>query len=248
MVGYTTMLVTSPDEGLACVALMNGYGSKHELVRSALAVVRASLAGDPLPGPYAPPAATDVPRAADYEGRYAGDDGRVLELEAENGGLRLSVGSVSALLERDPLTEPGDTFLVPHDALERYPIVFRRDDRGSVVEAFHGNTWFRGDRYEGASPDPAPAEWRRFVGLYRNNDPWSPVLRILVRKGRLALQWPAAASDEEAEEDLIPLDDEWFAVGDVTAPRRLRFLGRGAGGSAPVAEFNGGQWFRSFED
>ena len=248
MVGYTAALVTSPDEGLTCVALMNGSGSKHELVRFALASVRASLGGDSLPAPYVPPAATDVPRAGEYQGRYAGEDGRTLELHADAGGLRLAIGSVSVLLERDPLTDAGDTFVVPHDALERFPLVFRRDERGSVVEAFHGNTWFRGDGYDGGPPERAPAEWRRYVGLYRNDDPWSPVLRVLLRKGRLALQWPAAASDEEAEEELVALDGEWFAVGDVKAPRRLRFLGQGLGGTTPVAEFNGGQWFRSFED
>jgi D-alanyl-D-alanine carboxypeptidase len=248
MVGYTGMLVTSPDEGLACVALMNGSGSKHELVRFSLATVRAALAGDMLPEVFMPPAATDVPRAAEFGGTYAGDDGRTLTLEPDEGRLRLRVGSVSVLLERDPLAQAGDTFVVPHDALERFPIVFRRDGSGTVVEAFHGNTWFRNDRYEGPEPDPAPEAWRRLTGLYRNDDPWSPVLRIVLRKGRLALQWPAAASDEDAEAELLPLDDGWFSVGEERDPRRLRFLGEGAGGKAVVAEFNGGQWFRSFED
>ena len=248
MVGYTAMLATSPDEGLGCAVLMNGSGSKQELVRFALASVRAALAGDPLPDAVVPPAATDVPRAAEFAGSYAGEDGRTLLLGSDDGGLRLSVGSVSVLLERDPLGVPGDTFLVPHEALERFPLVFGRDANGTVVEAFHGNTWFRSDRYGGSEPEPAPEEWVRLRGLYRNNDPWSPVLRIVLRKGRLALQWPAAASDEEAESELRPLDDGWFAVGQERDPGRLRFLGEGAAGRAVVAEFNGGQWFRSFED
>lgn len=248
MVGYTAYLVTSPDEGLACVILQNGSGGKHGLARAALATVRASLAGAGLPDAWVPPAPTDIPAAADYVGRYVGDDGRELALTEAGDGLRLSVGPVAVQLERDPLADPGDVFVVPHDALERHPLEFVRDATGTVVEAFHGPTWFRGERYAGEEPPPLPDAWRRLVGLYRNDDPWAAVLRILPRKGGLVLQWPSAASDEEGSGALVPLADGWFAVGSVRDPRRLRFLGEGARGLAVVAELNGGSWFRSFED
>ena len=195
-----------------------------------------------------PPLETDVPAAAEFAGRYEGDDGRVLALEADGPSLRLSIGPVSVLLERDPLGLPGDTFLVPHEALERFPLTFGRDGAGAVVEAFHGDTWFRGERYAGSEPAGAPAQWHLLTGLYRNDDPWAQVLRIVLRKGRLELLWPVAASDEEGSGELVPLEDEWFAVGSVRDPRRIRFLGEGAGGKAVVAEFNGGSWFRSFEE
>ena len=45
-------------------------------------------------------------------------------------------------------------------------------------------------------PEEPPEEWRRYTGLYRSDNPWSATARIVLRKGRLALQWPAAASDE----------------------------------------------------
>ena len=250
MVGYSAFLVTSPDEGVAVVELQNGDGIKHGLVRAALATIRASLAGAELPAVWAPPPATSIPKAADYVGTYHGDDGRELVVRAEDDGLAARFGPLAVRLERDPLDpdDAPDRFLVPHEALERFELVFGRDDAGAVVEAFHGSTWFRGERYAGSEPDPAPEAWIRLMGLYRNDDPWSPVLRILLRKGRLVLQWPSSAGDEDAEMELVPLDEGWFAAGEIRDPRRIRFEGEGAGGLAVVAEFNGGSWFRSFED
>jgi hypothetical protein len=196
-----------------------------------------------------PPPATAIANAADFAGTYRGDDGRELEVRQEGDGLLANFGPLAVRLERDPLDpDPTDRFLVPHPALERFELVFGRDETGAVAEAFHGSTWFRGERYAGPEPQPAPEGWTRLVGLYRNDDPWSPVLRVFLRKGRLVLQWPSSAGDEEAETELTPLDDGWFAAGEPRDPRRVRFLGEGAGGLAVVAEFNGGSWFRSFED
>jgi hypothetical protein len=217
-------------------------------VRAAFACVRASLAGQDLPEPVVPPSATSIPKAAEYVGTYTGEDGRVFEISAEGDGLRLTAGPVSAMLERDPLGEPTDGFLVPHDALDRFALVFGRDEGGAVVEAFHGGTWFRGERYAGPDPEPVPDGWLRCTGFYRSNDPWAPTLRVVARKGVLAISWPNAASDDAEDEALLPLDDGWFAAGAERDPRRIRFLGNGAGNKAIVAEFNGGSWFRSFED
>jgi D-alanyl-D-alanine carboxypeptidase len=247
MVGYTAFLAMSPDDGLGLVILQNGGGGKRGLASSVFAEVRASLGGADLPAPWVPPSPTSIPHAEAYAGTYTGEDGRVFEVEAEGDGLVLRAGPVSAALERDPLEEPGDAFLVPHDALDRFRLVFGRDEAGTVVEAFHGDTWFRSDRYTGPEPPDVPDAWRRYVGFYRNNDPWAPTLRVVLRKGRLAVQWPSAETDDAGDEELVPLDDEWFAAGQERDPRRIRFLGTGAGGMAVVAEFNGGSWFRSFE-
>jgi hypothetical protein len=249
MVGYTAMFAVSPDDGLGCMVMQNGYGSGlRDLVRNAFACVRASLAGAELPPALMRPSATEIPKAADYVGTYTGDDGRVFEIEAEREGLRLNAGPVTVMLERDPLADPTDAFVVPHDALERFALVFRRDADGNVVEAFHGPTWFRNDRYVGPEPGEVPDNWRRYVGFYRSNDPWAPTLRVYIRKGRLAIEWPASATDDADENELVPLDDGWFATGSEREPGRIRFLGNGAGNKAVVAEYNGGNWFRSFEE
>jgi CubicO group peptidase (beta-lactamase class C family) len=246
MVGYTALLAVSPEDGLGVVVLQNGEGGKRGVAVHAFATVRASLAGDELPPVWAPPAPTEIPKASDYVGRYLGDDGRTLEVEAVEDGLGISFGPLSVRLERDPLSEPGDAFLVVHEALDRFPLEFVRDGDGNVVEAFHGSTWFR---REGAAVEAAelPDVWRGFPGLYRNDDPWAPVLRILARNGKLVLQWPYEVGNGGTVGELIPLDDGSFAVGAVRDPRRVRFDGE-ADGKAIVAEYNGGRWYRSFEE
>lgn len=245
MVGYTAFLIVRPDEGLGCVVLQNGSGGKAAVTEYALAAVGASLAGRELPEPPFPRDPEVHPAAADFAGRYVGDR-RTLEVAVEDGGrLRLKVGPVGVLLQQDPLADPSDAFLVPHGSLDRSLLRFGRDAAGQVVEAFHGDEWFRGERWTGDEPPPHPDAWNAYPGLYRNNDPWSPVLRVRLRKGRLALEWPWEG-EVGGTDELTPLDDGSFAVGETWTPRRIRFS-RVIDGRAAVAEYNGGRWYRSFE-
>jgi CubicO group peptidase (beta-lactamase class C family) len=249
MVGFTALLAVSPDDGLGIVVLQNGGGTKRGIAAAALSAVRASLAGQELPEVWSPPLPTEIEKAPDYAGRYAGDDGRELVIEQVDDGLVARLGPLAVRLERDPLsTEVGDTFLVAHEALDRFPLEFVRDSDGRVVEAFHGSTWFRGQAYAGSEPEPLPPEWSGFPGLYRNDCPWNPVLRVLVRKGGLVLQWPYESGDQGNDGQLVPVGDGSFAVGDQRDPRRVRFEGLTTEGKAVVAEFNAGRWFRSSDE
>ena len=151
-------------------------------------------------------------------------------------------------LERNPLvTDAGNQFLVVHPELERFPLRFVRGADGQANEAFHGDRWFRSERYDGDLPDEPPQEWHAYPGLYRNDDPWMPTLRVVLRKGQLALQFPVELSDEAGEAELQPLESGWFAVGKPWQPRRIRF-DRLVDGRTVLAEFNAGRWYRSFED
>ena len=93
----------------------------------------------------------------------------------------------------------------------------------------------------------APQEWHAFPGLYRNDDPWMPTLRVVLRKGRLELQFPVELSDGVGDAELQPLADGWFSVGDPWVPRRIRF-DHPVDGRTVLAEFNAGRWYRSFEE
>jgi D-alanyl-D-alanine carboxypeptidase len=248
MVGYTALLAVSPEDGLGIVMLQNGAGAKYGIAPNAMAMIRASLAGQELPTAWIPPAATAIPAAADYAGRFLGDDGREMTVAPTDDGLGITLGPLFVRLERDPLTrDPGESFLVAHPALDRFSLEFVRDADGTVIEAFHGGTWFRKDGVAAEAPS-LPEAWRGYPGLYRNDDPWSPALRIVERKGALALLWPASAGDEDSHGALLPLGDGIFAVGEKRDPCRVRFEGEAADGRAVVVVYNEGRWYRSFED
>ena len=247
MVGYTATTIVIEEEGLGCVLLQNGGGGRQPVVAAALEAVRAGLSGTALPAPWAPPAATAIPAGSDFVGGYVGGDGRSVEVNEEDDGLAITIGSIVARLERDPLLrDPGTTFLVAHPALERFAFEFQRNAEGRVVGAFHGGTWFGRAGDERAEVDAMPEAWRPHPGLYRSDDPWYTVLRIVERKGRLTIIWPTDPTGEDGGE-LLPLDDGSFAVGDPALPRRVRFEGDVRGMTAVVV-CNGGRWYRSFEE
>jgi len=247
MVGYTGFTAVEPTSGIGIDILQNGSGSKEGIVRFALDTVRACILDAPLPEVWAPPEPTSIPDATTFVGEYVDpEDGDVLRIRTDTDGLRITIGEASGRLERDPLTpEVGNQFLVVQPELERFPIRFGRGADGHAQEAFHGDRWFERDGRE--PPERPPKEWSAYTGLYRNDDPWMPTLRVVLRKGRLALQFPVELSDEAGEAELQPLADGWFAVGETWQPRRIRF-DRLVDGKAVVAEFNAGRWFRSFED
>ena len=74
-----------------------------------------------------------------------------------------------------------------------------------------------------------------------------PTLRVVLRKGRLALQFPVELSDEAGEAELRAVGRRLVRGGERWQPRRIRF-DRLVDGKAVLAEFNAGRWFRSFED
>ncbi len=245
MVGYEAYLKVQPDRGLGCVILQNGMGNKRDLAEYALNVVSEATRGAVLVAMPHPPASTDIPNGTDYTGRFTAADGRTFEVVVEGPSLRYREGPVGVLLERDPLGGINDTFLLPHPSLDLHALRFGRDDAGTVVEAFHGSHWFRGSAWKGSEPAPHPAEWEAYPGLYRSDDPWSPVMVVSLRKGVLALEWPL--DNEDGAGELIPLDDGWFAVGERWMPKRIRF-DRMVDGKTIMAVFNAGRWHRSFED
>jgi CubicO group peptidase (beta-lactamase class C family) len=249
MVGYTGFTGVEPLSGLGIVILQNGSGSKDGLVTYALDAVRACTTDTQIPEVWAPPEPTSIPGAEAFVGEYVDPEGGdVLSVRTDADGLRITIGEASGRLERDPLTaDAGNQFLVVHPNLERFPVRFARGSDGLAREAFYGDRWFRGERYDGDPPERAPQEWQAYTGLYRTDDPWMPTLRVVLRKGRLALQFPVELSDEAGEAELQPLEDGWFAAGEPWEPRRIRF-DRLVEGKAVVAEFNAGRWYRSFED
>jgi D-alanyl-D-alanine carboxypeptidase len=244
MVGYTALLMVEPDDGIGCVMLLNGHGDRLQTVGYALDAARAAIRGEELPEVTHPPDPAAIEDAADYAGTYREGGSEVL-LTASGAGLVLRDGALEAVLEREPLAgqeADRDRFHVVDGSWDRYPLTFRRHD-GRVVEALHGPARLVRDGHDASASPTLPEAWRGFEGLYRSNDAWGPVLRVIARGGRLHLLWPG----EDEEYELTPLEDGSFAAGDPALPRRLRFEGQ-ADGRAVVAEYNGGRWYRSNEE
>jgi D-alanyl-D-alanine carboxypeptidase len=239
MVGFTALLEVDVDAGVAATILQNGGGDKKPLMRYALTATRAAVAGAPVEPAAHPDAPTRID-APELVGVYHGD--RRIELEATADGLRLKDGPLGVPLERWPGRDVADAFLVPHPAWDRYLLRALRNEAGTVTELVHGPRRFRRDHADEDEPEAPPA-WSAFPGLYRSNNLWSPVLRVFVRAGRLWLLWPSNG----VEEELVPLGDGSFAVGETWKPERIRF-DREVEGLATLVEFNAGRWYRSFEE
>jgi len=245
MVGYTALLRLDLDAQLACITLYNGSGDRAALTDHALASVRAAVAGAPVVPMVHPPAPSAIPRADELVGRY--DGSRPIELQRTTDGVRLVDGPMGVPLERWPEGEDGEdeheAYLVPHPALDRFLLRVLREPGGRVRELTHGPDRFAPiSRALEAAAAHEPS-WEAFPGLYRSNDPWSTTLRVFLRAGQLWLTWPP----EGLEEPLEPLDDGTFAVGERWRPRRIAFDDV-VDGRAAIARFNGGRWYRSFED
>ncbi len=243
MVGYTAYLLTEPASGLGVVMMLNGMGARLPSVRFALDAVRAAIGGEALPAFTEPADPATTPNAADYAGRYVSDT-REATIAVDGEQLRWREGPLGVVLER--VGEEDDVFAAPHPALDRFLIRFGRDEAGRVVEVFHGGDWFRGEHFAGPEPEPAPAGWHSYTGLYRSNNPWSPVLRVIIRKGRLTMIWNDDISP--TEEELIPLGDGRFHVGTREWTPAWVHFDEPLDGVPTRAVFNNAYWYRSFED
>lgn len=208
MVGYQADMRGLPNLGVGVVAMVNGIGDPAEFTIYALRLLLAQAAGDELPEVPARHDPYHVPNARDYAGCYRSRDGHI-DLTAGDERLLLRIGDDEVPLE----TRGDDSFYVPHTELRRHLLTFGRNDDGDVTEAFHGNAWYTGERYDGPLTIEYPDEWNAFAGDYRSHNPWYPHMRILLRRGGLCL--------DQHPEPLQQFEDGSFGHQD--EPERLRF-------------------------
>ena len=151
--------------------------------------------------------------AADYEGFYAGEAGR-LELVAEGDRLFLA-GVTSEPLE--PRSSPG-RFLVDHPIFALFLLDFRRAD-GRVVEAVHGGNVYRREGAAATGPPATPPEWSAYPGHYRAYNPWYLELPCRSARGRADRDLPVGlgvAAGAASGRGFRLGSEEWW-------PERLRF-------------------------
>lgn len=231
MVSFMSSMMVDIDEGVGGFASVNaqqGY-RPNAVVKYAIQLMRAQRAGKPLPAMPEPDPPARVANAADFAGSYT-DGSRSLEILAEGDALFVSHEGQRVPLER--LSEP-DQFIARHRALDRFAFVFGRKDAkdpaSPVVEVNWGGDWHHNERYEGPVEFSHPKEWASYVGHYRNENPWTGSLRIVLCKGRLMID---GTTPLEPHGDLFrlrstPYNTDWIRFGEMVNGRcmRLKFSG-----------------------
>ncbi len=213
MPGFTASLMGDLDAGLGAVVLINGPGDAHAIAAGALELLRAELAGADIPPLPPAPEPTQIQHAAAYAGTYTTGT-KTLALHAEGEQVIFTHGETRIALQERGL----DQFYVDHPDYARFLLRFGRED-STVVEAFHGPDWYRHERYAGHTRFDHPPEWAAYPGHYRSHNPWVSNVRVVLRKGSLALIYPSGL-----EEPLVPLGGSAFRVGaGAWNPEQIRF-------------------------
>src|SRR5262249_30002902 len=154
-----------------------------------------------------------VDNAADYVGVFKGAKG---SLEFVREDTRLFLVREGKRFKLEKLLDD-DEFHAVDAGLDRFALVFGRNERQAVVEVSFVEDWYVNAAYDGPVKFDVPAAWHSYVGYYRNGDPWTGSLRILIRKGQL---WMDGTTPLEAEGDLFrvrgePTSTDWVRFGPI---------------------------------
>jgi hypothetical protein len=234
MVSFASALEVDLDAGVgvfASINAMQGYRPRP-VAEYALRLMRACREGAALPEVPAAEPPLRVQAAADYVNRYVGSGGRTLDIVAE--GDRLFLMHKGSRVPLEPSLEPQDAFTVLHPEYAHFELLFGRagaDGTGKVVEAGWGEDWFAITGNTGPRDFKAPAEWNRYLGHYRNEDPWIGSNRIVLRKGRLWLNGivplePSADGRFFLRDE--PASPEWVSFSDIVNGNAMRMRLSGA--------------------
>jgi CubicO group peptidase (beta-lactamase class C family) len=213
MVAFSSSMDIDVTAGIGAFASINANLRGYRPVgvtKYAVDLFNASLAAKSLPDPPASPASPDIVKnAADYAGLYMTTDGKKLELSAEGDKLILVHGNRRIVLERAGT----DRFFVKHPDFDGFLLGFSRENQ-QVTQAFYGNDWYPGAKYNGPKTFETKKEWEAFAGHYYNDSPWYGDMRIVLRKGQLLV---------EGIQPLVPRGDGKFGIGDPEAPDWISF-------------------------
>ena len=221
-VGFRSIMITDQTDGLGVVILCNGFGvDTYDPARYALRVAAAVRDGQPLPEPPAIPDPTRISGAQRYAGEYAHEStGATLSVRAHGDNLTLEGGGFpNTAMEH----VAGNTFCVPDDRFDPFPVRFWRADGGEedapMVEIHHGpDVYLR----RGASPlaetEDYPREWSAFPGHYRSHAPYVSGFRVILRRGRLYLAWPSGGEEPLTQNPADARASPRFLVGPIGEP------------------------------
>jgi hypothetical protein len=227
MVSYMSALQVDITAGIGAFASVNaqqGY-RPNAVVKYAIQLMRAHAEERKHPAKPMPDSEVDVSNSADYVGVFKGERG---QLKVQSDGKTLLLAYDDKIIPLQKLAAP-DQFHASHPDLARFPLIFgRKQPDGPVVEVSCGDAWFTTAAYDGPRQFQVPAEWRSYVGHYRNEDPWIGSLRVFILKGRLMLDGTPLELDGELfrlrDE---PANTEWIRFGEIVNGKcmRLKYSG-----------------------
>jgi CubicO group peptidase (beta-lactamase class C family) len=237
MVAFSSAMYADLTDGFAVFASVNarlaeGY-RPVAVTRYTLDLLSAATSGKDLP-PVPPPSPTrdHVANAADFAGTFTDGDGRKLVLISEGDRLLLEHKGSRIALQ----TAAGrDRFHVPHPDFELFALGFSRE-KNSVVEAFHGPSWWINERYVGPKEFGYLSAWNAFTGHFRSDSPWYGGTRVLIRKGKLLL---------DGEVPLKQVSEGVFQPEGATAADRIVF-DTFINGKASRMNYSGIDFYRTF--
>ena len=124
---------------------------------------------------------------------------------------------------------------MPHPDFELFTLGFSRE-KNSVVEAFHGPSWWINERYVGPKEFGYLSAWNAFTGHFRSDSPWYGGTRVVIRKGKLLL---------DGEVPLKQVSEGVFQPEGATAADRIAF-DTFINGKASRMNYSGIDFYRTF--
>ena len=254
-VGFQAIMLIDLTDGLAVTLLCNGVGiDTYAPALYALQVASAARDGTTIPEPPNIPDPQRVEDAHRYAGAYVDSDrGKRLAVNADGGGLQViwtKTDDASSPVGVNRLQHlGGNTFVVPDDASDPFPLRFRpaSGGDGAMVEAHHGCAVYV---REGSAPldeeEPHPGEWAALAGHYRSHAPYMSNFRVILRRGRLYIAWPSGGEEQLTPKLADGSVSGWFAVGATGEPSTelVRFDPIVGGKALRVRWTGGGDFYR----
>jgi CubicO group peptidase (beta-lactamase class C family) len=234
MVGYFAQLIIDPKAELAAAMMINGPGDTLPYALAAISAARCALGQT---ASFEPPAVRDwstVENAAAIAGLYSGANGS-FSLTEDGLGLRFIFAGQSTSVE----SKAAGKLLVDVPEFASFLLQPESGENG-IIGFYHGPHWYGRDGAPEPGDCPLPEEWRAYPGLYRNHNPWSGAVTVFLRNGKLFAGVPRYGHFDE----LTPMDDGSFLIGEVPSPSRVRFDAI-ASGKAMKLTYDGDTFFRS---
>jgi len=234
MVSFASALHVDIDEGFGAFASINamqGY-RPNPVAQYALQLMRAQRASQSLPEPPKTAPATFIENPQQYAGVYTSTDGKKWEFQAE--GTNLYLLQDGQRVQVETIVGSQQLLLIRAPQLNRYALTFGReksdDPKSRVVEAAWGPLCFFNAAYSGPKTFDYPKEWERYVGHYRNENPWVGSIRVVIRKGKLYAD--GATPLEPAADGYFyfrdePHSPEWLRFHDFVNDKAMRVKASG---------------------